>query len=129
MLLTLIDSLSHSFILDAQDSCWESYFSEQEVDEIRCFRAVNLPVLLFDAKIFLDQLEATSKHSLYDKVNERTYAANSDEKWIQGAYNNCFRLIQSGFFPLHDVTEQGIGKRMWSCVDSCFDFSAVRCIT
>ncbi|KAL9539817.1 hypothetical protein PS6_011040 [Mucor atramentarius] len=123
------EHLSHSLILDAQDSCWESYFSEQEMDEIRRFRAVNLPVLPFDVKRFLDQLDAIPKHNLYDKVNEHTYAANSDEKWIQEVYNNCFRLTKSGFFPLHDVTEQGIGKRMWSCVDSCFDFSTVKCIS
>lgn len=128
MVLTLFDSLSHSFILNVQDTCWSAYFSPEEIEKIKRFDAVELPLLPFDTSAYVDELKATPKSILYDKVNEGTYASNSGRKWIQVCYNACFRLVQSGFFPLRDVTEQGIGKRMWSCVDTCFDFSTSICI-
>jgi len=120
--------LCHSFILNVQDTCWNAYFSKEEIEEIKRFHAVELPLLPSDTSAYLDELKVTPKSMLYGKVNEGFFASNSDQKWIQDCYNACFRLVESGFFPLRDVTEQGIGKRMWSCVDTCFDFSAVKCI-
>lgn len=120
--------MCHSFILNVQDNCWNAYFSEEEIEEIKSFHAVGLPWLPSDTKSYIDELQDTPKNNLHDKVNEVTYTSNSDRKWIQDCYNACFRLVHSGFFPLRDVTEQGIGKRMWCCVDSCFDFSTTKCI-
>ncbi|EPB81138.1 hypothetical protein HMPREF1544_12160 [Mucor circinelloides 1006PhL] len=123
------EHLCHSFILNVQDTSWNAYFSEEEIEEIKRFHVVELPVLPSDTSTYLDELKVTPKSMLHGKVNEGTFACNSDQKWIQDCYNACIRLVQSGFFPLRHVTEQGIGKRMWSCVDTCFEFSAVKCIS
>ncbi|KAL7309982.1 hypothetical protein PS15m_010796 [Mucor circinelloides] len=123
------EHLSHSLIMDIRHKCWLSYFSLEEIDEIKCHEAVQLPLLSSNLKSYIDQLVATPRSTLYETLNEVTHAPETDEHWIQDAYNNCFRSVGSGFFPLHDVTEQGIGKRMWSCVDKCFDYSSVRRIT
>ncbi|KAL7321439.1 hypothetical protein PS15m_001201 [Mucor circinelloides] len=121
--------LSHSLVFDVNDNCWESYFTDAKIKEIKEFNAVPLPVLPYDVKTYLDELEATSNADLYGKVNATQFEPNTDCKWIQDSYNSCFRLLKSGFFPLNDVTEQGIGKRIWSCLDTCFDFSTIRCVS
>lgn len=123
-----IYSLSHSLILDVRDKCWLDYFSEQEIAEIKNHHAVELPMLPANITTLIDEFACTPRDKLYDKINEVKYAPNTDEYWVQDAYNDCFRLLGSGFFPLHGVTEQGIAKRMWSFVDKCFDYSAIRCL-
>lgn len=123
-----IYSLSHSLILDVRDKCWLDYFSEQEIAEIKNHHAVELPMLPANITTLIDEFACTPRDKLYDKINEVKYAPNTDEYWVQDAYNDCFRLLGSGFFPLHGVTELGIAKRMWSFVDKCFDYSAIRCL-
>ncbi|CAO3623644.1 unnamed protein product [Mucor fragilis] len=123
------EHLCHSLIFHVEDDCWNDYFSQEEINEISNAHALQLPSLPVDIKIFIEQLEATPKNALYENLNSVPYPLDSDQKWVQDAYNSCLRLIKSGYFPLRgDVTEQGIGKRMWSCVDKCFDFSSVRCV-
>lgn len=122
------DSLSHSLILHINDACWKEYFSCEEIQEIQQYQAIQLSPPTADIQEFFNELKDTPRDDLYNKINDKTYIVNSDQKWVQDCYNACFRLVESGFFPLQDVTEQGIGKRIWSCVDSCYDFSTVRCI-
>lgn len=116
-------------ILNVQDTCWSTYFTPDEIQEIKTYQAIELPLLPPNIIAFLDELKATPRDKLYEFLNGVNYAPHTDEHWIQSTYNDCFRLLRSGFFPLHGVTEQGIGKRMWSCLDKCFDYLAVRCIT
>ncbi|GAN11802.1 hypothetical protein MAM1_0985d11403 [Mucor ambiguus] len=124
------EHLAHSLVLNVQDHCWQEYFTDSELDEIKYYKAIELPVLPSNVQVLLDDLKTTANSNLYNKVTQEIHASTSDEKWVQDAYNTCFRLIQSGVFPLSsDITEQAIGKRMWSCLDACFDFSNIRCIT
>ncbi|KAK4512003.1 uncharacterized protein ATC70_004002 [Mucor velutinosus] len=123
------EHLCHSLIMDVRDRCWNDYFSPAEMEEIKSYKALQLPVLPSNVTTYMEELLNTPRDQLYTKVNEVTFAPNTHEYWIQDSYNNAIRLVQSGFFPLRDVTEQGMGRRMWSCVDKCFDFAAVRCVT
>ncbi|EPB80999.1 hypothetical protein HMPREF1544_12313 [Mucor circinelloides 1006PhL] len=123
------EHLCHSLLMDVRDSCWKEYFSSAEIDEIRRYEAIELPDLPVDVKAYMDELTATPRSELFEKVNQAFHPANTDKYWIQDTYNNCARLAQSGFYPLNDVTEQGLGRRIWSCVDKCFDFSRIRCLT
>ncbi|KAL9547012.1 hypothetical protein PS6_007355 [Mucor atramentarius] len=88
--------------MDVRDSCWKEYFSNAEIDEIKRYEAIELPDLPVDVKAYMDELTATPRSELFEK---------------------------SGFHRLTDVTEQGMGRRVWSCVDKCFDFSGIRCLT
>jgi len=103
--------------MDVRDSCWKKYFSSAEIDEIRRYEAIELPDLPVDVKAYMDELTATPRSELFEKVNQAFHPANTDKYWIQDTYNNCVRLAQSGFYPLNDVIEQGMGRRIWSCVD------------
>lgn len=54
----------------------------------------------------------TPRSDLYAKANEVAHAPNTDKHRIQDTYSDCVRLTQSGLFALHDVTEQGMNKRL-----------------
>lgn len=125
----LFNSLSHSLILNVRDSCWNDYFSPEEMDEIERHEAVQSPALTCDIKTYIDELTITPRSVLNEKANEVAHAPSTSKHWIQDTYNNCVRLVQSGFFALHDIPEQGMNKRLWTCEDKCFDVSNVRCIT
>lgn len=115
--------------MDVRDSCWKEYFSNAEIDEIKRYEAIELPDLPVDAKAYMDELTATPRSELFEKANQVFHPANADKYWIQDTYNNSVRLAQSVFRRLTDVTEQGMGRRVWSCVDKCFDFADIRCLT
>lgn len=122
----LFVSLSHSLILNVQDSCWQEYFSPSEIEEIADYRSVDLPPAP-ELDIYLDGLKSLSPERLYTKLVSEELPIQSTNKWIQDSFYQSIRLFKSGFFPINNVTEGGLVKRIWSCVDACFDFSAITC--
>lgn len=127
-LIFLICSPTHSLILDITDTCWEDVFEEKERDEIRAFRSVTMPVMSVEVEAYLKQLENMPATELQKKVDCGNFLLKSDNNWIQKAYQDTFRLLRSGFFPLHSQTEENIVKRVWSSLDACFDFSTVKSV-
>ncbi|GAN11664.1 hypothetical protein MAM1_0789d11243, partial [Mucor ambiguus] len=119
---------THSLILDITDSCWEDVFDDKEQDEIRAFRSVKMPAMSVEVETYLTQLENMPASELRKEVYRGDFAIESDCYWIQKSYQDSFRLLRSGFFPLHSQTEGNIVKRVWSCVDTCFDFSTVKSV-
>ncbi|KAL9552063.1 hypothetical protein MBANPS3_003956 [Mucor bainieri] len=83
------EHLSHSLIFHIEDRCWADYFTAAEIDEIKSVNTVELPSLPDTVKAYLDQLKATPKTTLYDILNAETFPIESDQKWIQDAFNAC----------------------------------------
>lgn len=87
----MVASLSHlSLILDVNDTCWNSYFTSAEITEIKQHNEIHLPIMPYNAKTYLDQLEAISNEDLYDMVNSAKFESDTDCKWIQDSFNSCF---------------------------------------
>ncbi|KAL0135298.1 hypothetical protein V8B55DRAFT_1299334, partial [Mucor lusitanicus] len=86
-----------------------------------------LPVLSVEVETYIQELANSDPSELYTKVNADDFAMESDLNWIQKFYQDTFRLLRSGFFSLGSQTEANLIKRVWPCVDTCFDFSNIRC--
>lgn len=78
--------------------------------------------------IYLDELKYLSPDDLYAKLLSEKLPMGSNKKRIQDLFYQSICLLESGGFSINNVTESGIVKRIWSCVDACFDFSAITCI-
>lgn len=102
-------------------------FDVKEMEEIRSFRFAELPVLSVEVETYIQELANSDPSELYTKVNADDFAMESDLNWIQKFYQDTFRLLRSGFFSLGSQTEANLIKRVWPCVDTCFDFSNIRC--
>lgn len=122
-------SLSHSIILDVQDKGWLEYFEESELAEIRHYKCTDLPPVKEEVEKYLSELRGISRQELYTKISPEEIPLQADKKWVQDTFAQSVRLLRSGFVPIGgNVTEGGLLKRVWGCVDSCFDFSTITCI-
>ncbi|KAL9559486.1 hypothetical protein MBANPS3_000402 [Mucor bainieri] len=67
----------------------------------------------------------------YKLVTTEELSIVSDEKWIQDAFSQAIRLIRSSFIPVSTskTTEDGLLKRIWNCIDTCYDFSPITYIS
>lgn len=115
-------------IFDVKDKCWTEYFSPDELLEIQEYKSVNLPPVPNEMQFYLNQLKDVEAQDLYEAVISKKFGLESNGKWVQDCFYDCIRLLRSDFFPLTNVSEAGIVKRMWSCLDACFDFSVIKCI-
>ncbi|KAL9548249.1 hypothetical protein MBANPS3_005776 [Mucor bainieri] len=122
------EHLAHSLILNVKDNDWYNYFSPQEMDEITGYLPVDFPPVA-ELDTYLNQLESLSSEELYEKLVSEKLPLTSNDKWIQDSFYQCFRLLKSGFIPINGQSEGGLGKRMWSCLDQCFDFCQIDCKT
>lgn len=128
LLITFECSPCHSLILNITDSCWLEAFKKEERDEIRAYRIVELPAMSMEVEGYLQQLNTLDQDQLYEKIDSGVYEIASDSSWIQKAYRDAFRLLESRFFPIESQTEGNLVRRVWSCVDSCFDFSTIKSV-
>lgn len=109
-------------ILDANDGSWLEYFEENKLVEIRSHRCTDLPPMPEEVETYLEELKGLSPQELYTKLSSEEISLNSDIKWVQESFSQSVRLLQSGFVPISNITEGGLLKRVWGCVDTCFDF-------
>ncbi|KAF1799270.1 hypothetical protein FB192DRAFT_1385901 [Mucor lusitanicus] len=121
------EHLAHSLILNVKDNDWYNYFSPEEMDEIASYFPVDFPPVA-ELDTYLNKLESLSSEELYEKLVSEKLPLASNDKWIQDSFYQCLRLLKSGFLPLvNGQSEGGLGKRMWSCIDPCFDFCQIDC--
>ncbi|GAN10042.1 hypothetical protein MAM1_0315d09576 [Mucor ambiguus] len=120
---------SHSLILDVNDKCWLDVFKPSEREEIRRSRAVELPVLSVEMETYLQELAYLDADQFYIKVDSGIHEISSGSSWLQKSYRDAFRLLQSDFFPLQSQTEGNVVRRVWSGLDSCSDFSVIKCVS
>ncbi|KAK4520022.1 succinate--CoA ligase beta chain [Mucor velutinosus] len=118
----------HSLILDVNDACWSEVFESDEIEEIRSFRSVEMPVMSAEVESYIQALNTLNPSQLYAKVDSGVHDIASDSSWLQKSYRDAFRLLQSDFFPMESQTEGNVVKRVWSCLDSCFDFSTIKSV-
>ncbi|KAK4520018.1 Asparagine-rich protein (ARP protein) [Mucor velutinosus] len=124
------EHLSHSLILNVRDKGWLKYFTSEELEEITTYKAINLPDVPEDVQSYLNDLRSLTPEDLYGKVVCEKLPLQSDKKWVQDSFYQCIRLLDSGFFPMNkNVTEGGLVKRVWGCLDTCFDYSEISCIS
>lgn len=81
-----------------------------------------------EVECYLNELESLSSKDLYKRLSYEELPFNSDVKWIQDSLSQSLRLLKSGFLPANNITEGGLVKRVWCCLDACFDFSKIKCI-
>ncbi|GAA5812824.1 hypothetical protein MFLAVUS_006283 [Mucor flavus] len=82
---TLYEHPVHSLILDPTENFWKSYFSDDELMEIRCHNIKLLPNLTEEMKTFFQQFELNNKTALdFYEVADYTKAHpvnEFDKKW------------------------------------------------
>ncbi|KAI9364102.1 hypothetical protein BD770DRAFT_309044, partial [Pilaira anomala] len=120
----------HSMIMDPDDRCWTDVFTSEELDEIRKFNLKPLPQLPEEMKLYMDEFRTYNDiEELYEKVQERKLHPKRDPclKWVQDSLYNCLKLFFAEYLPLTDQTEGDLMRRIWSCVDTVFDFSSLKC--
>ncbi|GAN04144.1 hypothetical protein MAM1_0056c03604 [Mucor ambiguus] len=88
-----------------------------------------MPVMSVEVELYLNELADLDAIQLLEKVDAGAFPMESDCKWIQNSYRDAFRLLRSGFFPLNSQTEGNVMKQVWSCVDTCFDFSPIKSVS
>lgn len=114
--------------MDVNDACWLEVFEAREMKEIRDFHSVELPIMSVEVETYLQELVDLDLHQWYTKIDSGVHDITSDSNWIQKSYRDAIRLLQSDFFPLESQTEGNVVRRVWSCVDSCFDFSTIKSV-
>lgn len=112
--------------MDINDACWSEVFEADEIEEIRGFRSVEMPVMSMEVESYIQALNTLHPSQLYTKVDSGVHDIASDSSWLQKSYRDAFRLLQSDFFPMESQTEGNVVKRVWSSLDCCFDFSAIK---
>ncbi|CAO3615697.1 unnamed protein product [Mucor fragilis] len=120
---------SHSLILDVSDKCWLNIFQESEMDEIRRFRSVQKPLLSLEVETYFKELEDLDSEELFNKVDLGDYDVKSDLGWLQKSYRDTYRLLHSDFFPITSETEANVMRRVWSPLDTSFDFCQIKCVS
>jgi len=92
--------------LDVTDSCWLDAFGKEERHKIRGFRCVDIiPDLSLEVDTYLKQLEDFDASESHARVDSGDFRMESDSKWIR---------------------KGSVVKRVWSCVDTCFDFCTIK---
>ncbi|EPB90443.1 hypothetical protein HMPREF1544_02651 [Mucor circinelloides 1006PhL] len=108
----------HSLILDINDACWSEVFEADEIEEIRGFRSVEMPVMSMEVESYIQALNTLHPSQLYTKVDSGVHDIASDSSWLQKSYRDAFRLLQSDFFPMESQTEGNVVKRVWFLPDT-----------
>lgn len=98
------------------------------MEGISGFCSVELPATSVEVETYLQDLADMNPEQLYSKVDSGVYDLASDCSWLQKSYRDGIRLLQSDFFPLESQTEDNVVRSVWSCLDSCFDFSTVKSV-
>ena len=80
-----------------------------------------------DVSSYLNQLQGLTTDDLYKKLHDDNFPMGSNLEWIRVSYLSVFRLVRSDFFPINKRTEGDLVKKVWSIIDSCFDFGNINC--
>ncbi|KAF7723901.1 hypothetical protein EC973_001524 [Apophysomyces ossiformis] len=124
----------HSLILDVDDPVWieQGYFTQDEMNEIRSFRQLDLPeapenmtayLKSYEGKCTLDSIFEAASHKQYHPLLE------PDMNWTHQTILKGLNLLFYKYLPLTDNTEADIMHRVWGFVQEAFDESEfnVRC--
>lgn len=94
---TLYEHPVHSLILDPTENFWKSYFSDDELMEIRCHNIKLLPNLTEEMKTFFQQFELNNKTALdFYEVADYTKAHpvnEFDKKWVKESIKSACDLF------------------------------------
>lgn len=120
----------HSLIFDSGDKCWDEYFTEEELIEIKSYQLKKFPPLPLELKEYLQNLlEYTSLDldTLYCKLSTvRLHPVNDSAKeWAQSTILNTIKLFMCNYIPLTDQSEGDIIRRIWILLDTVFDHSTI----
>jgi hypothetical protein len=120
----------HSLIFDSGDKCWDEYFTEEELIEIKSYQLKKFPSLPVELKEYLQKLlEYTSLDldALYSELNTiRLHPVNDSAKeWAQSTILSTIKLFMCNYIPLTDQSESDVIRRIWILLDTVFDHSTI----
>lgn len=100
----------HSLILDPTEKIRKSYFSDDELMEIRCHNIKLLPDLTEEMEIFFQQFKLNNKTALdFYEVADSTKAHpvnESDKKWVKESIKSvCELFFENDKFVIDDGSE------------------------
>ncbi|KAI9272830.1 hypothetical protein BDA99DRAFT_499349 [Phascolomyces articulosus] len=115
---------SHSLIFDIIDPCWETYFTPNEMEEIRKHHKPQLKSLPVELKEYLNKFAGV--HELEKLINihmqNRFHPSQADLYWVEQTIGDILGL----YYYQYDVdnkTEADVVRRLWGFIEKCFDES------
>lgn len=128
--MTNFFSPCHSLILDSGNKCWDEYFTEGELIEIKSYQLTKFPPLPLELK---EHLQAFLKYTSLDldilccKLSTvRLHPVNDSAKeWAHSTILTTIKLLMCNYIPLTDQNESDVVKRIWILLDTVFDHSNI----
>ncbi|KAG2220000.1 hypothetical protein INT45_001899 [Circinella minor] len=98
---------SHSVILDVMDSCWRTYFTPDEMKEIRNYHKPQLKPLPVELKEYLDKFR--DKHDIEKLIDthmhNRFHPSQVDLHWAEKAIGDILDL----YYYNYDIDDDNFG--------------------
>lgn len=116
----------HSMVLDISDKSWLKYFTPAEIQEIKNHQKkvlVDLPSVMED---YMKKLRECQNVTLLKSMLKEELS-NPGCEWIRSSLLQFIHLFKCGYLPLSAHTEGDILRRIWSFVDTAFDYSKIDC--
>ncbi|KAG2224845.1 hypothetical protein INT45_008027, partial [Circinella minor] len=117
---------THSMIIDPLDPVWESYFTEDELEEISSTNPPQLPSLTPQMTEYLKKFDnLTDLDELFDKANEDKFNPKKDADlyWLKQSIINALELYYCNFLNKEVKSASDLLHRIWRPVYLCFDQS------
>lgn len=116
-----------SVILDTNDSNWEEYFTQAELQEIN--EAACIEKQPADLQQFFDAIPRTTDISeVFSHLNNLVIDPfeNRGLYWLKKMLQNSADLLITRCLAITDEQETDIIRRVWSCVNEAFDGSDLK---
>ncbi|KAI9311337.1 hypothetical protein BX666DRAFT_1997377 [Dichotomocladium elegans] len=113
-----------SLIMDPSDPIWAKDMTEDERNGIKSFKRQSVSPLPDDLATLLhtyrdkksfEEIEAHNIRLKYSPTNQ------PDHHWVKRSIDDCLNVLRINFFGRKEITEQDYMKRVWICIDKCFD--------
>ncbi|KAG1580612.1 hypothetical protein G6F47_010490 [Rhizopus delemar] len=120
----------HSLIFDSGDKCWDEYFTEEELIEIKSYQLKKFPPLPLELKEYLQTLlkyTSLDLDTLYCKLSTvRLHPVNDSVKeWAQSTILSTIKLFMCNYIPSTDQSESDVIRKIWILLDTVFDHSTI----
>ncbi|CDH59851.1 hypothetical protein RO3G_13306 [Lichtheimia corymbifera JMRC:FSU:9682] len=120
-----------SLILDPTDKIWATYFTNEEIKEIRTMNLPAVNTLPSDVQNYVKSYEGMHDlEQLYERSTRHHFhpLKQRDLHWVHGCVTRGLDLYFYEYFR-EDRSEADLMKRVWSLVDYCYDGSVISVTT
>ncbi|KAG2233278.1 hypothetical protein INT48_001590, partial [Thamnidium elegans] len=114
-------------VLDIGDKTWGEYFTDEELHELQTFQNKQFEEIPAEVDVYMDSLtQFIDPEDLRSNLKEELKCTSCE--WVRWTILGFMKLFDCNYLPLNNQSEGDLLRRVWSFVDSVFDYSKINCI-